>query len=85
MENKVILIMKAKIDIRFSFKINFLTPNFILEVNKHEIGMQRAHIVTSGTSNNSFYTQFFVLMSAGIAVRLDPILSEVHFAVGDFL
>ena len=39
--------------------LNFLTPNFIAEENKHEMDMQRAYIWTSRTSNAQFFYAFF--------------------------
>ena len=39
--------------------LNFLTPNFIAEEDKHEMDMQRAYIWTSRTSNAQFFYAFF--------------------------
>ena len=52
----------------------FLTPNFIPEINKHEMDIQKTYILRPGRQMHSCRTQFLVLMSADILAKLHPII-----------
>ena len=48
--------MKAK-SIKF---LNFLTPNFIPEENKHEMDTQKTYMWQPGRQTHNFHAQFWV-------------------------
>ena len=73
--------MKAKID-----KVsNFLTPNFTLEENKHEIDVQKAYIWTSRTSNAQLSYAILGFNACGHSSQIVPYYLKLYFTVGVFL
>ena len=73
--------MKAKID-----KVsNFLTPNFTLKENKHEIDVQKAYIWTSRTSNAQLSYVILGFNACGHSSQIVPYYLKLYFTVGVFL
>ena len=53
--------------------LNFYTPNFIPDENKHEINIEKTYIWRPGRQMSDFHTHVLDLGSAGILTKLHPI------------